>query len=215
MHPLSFQIKRAHHRVIALGRQVLRKFALTPARFDLLGIVYKRWMFQKRLYDAPAQTDLCRLLGVTAPTVSRMVRSLEVLGIVRRFRNPVDRRTKQVALTDEGLELFRKAHEHAFANSRFELAYQSAFGKPSAVLEHAVIRLKHGVRVIAKAFGDTSTLSYDWISKSGCPRGGFEEDRTAWRREPDDAGAHPSIGSSTGVGSLRGCSAEEGHVPQQ
>ncbi len=163
MHPLSFQIKRVHHRVIALGTQVLRKFGLTPARFDLLVIVYTRWEFQKRLYDAPAQTDLCRLLGVTAPTISRMVRSLEELGIVRRFRNPGDRRTKQVTLTDRGLELLRDAFDHVFAKPRFELAYQSAFGEPSAPLELAVLRLKDNIQKIAKAFGDTSTLSYDWI----------------------------------------------------
>ncbi len=165
MHPLSFQIKRAHHRVIALGKQLLHRFGLTPARFDLLVIVYARWEFQKRLYDAPAQTDLCRVLGVTAPTVSRMVRSLEEHGIVRRFRNPVDRRTKQVTLTEEGLALFREAFDHVFAKPRFDRAYQSAFGGPSARISRTVLRLKESVQTIAKAFGDTSTLSYDLVWK--------------------------------------------------
>ncbi len=163
MHSLSFQLKRAHHRVVALGKRVLRKFALTPARFDLLYIVYQRWMFQKRLYDAPAQTDLCRILGVTAATVSKMLRSLEERGIVKRFRSTVDRRTKQVALTDEGLELFRDAFEHVFETPRLDVAYQSAFGAPSARVELTVIRIKKGIRTIATAFGDTSSLSYDWI----------------------------------------------------
>ncbi len=163
MHPLSFQIKRAHHRIVAFGRHVLRKLALTPARFDLLYIVYKRWTFQKRLYDAPAQTDLCRILGVTAATISRMVRSLEELGIVRRFGSPVDRRTKQVALTDEGLQLFREAFDHVFAKSAVDLAYQRAFGEPSEPMVLAVIRQVKGIKTIAKAFGDTSSLSYDWV----------------------------------------------------
>jgi hypothetical protein len=67
MHSLSFQLKRAHHRVVAFGKAILRRFGLTPARFDLLYVVYARWVFRRRVYDAPAQTDLCRTLGVTAP----------------------------------------------------------------------------------------------------------------------------------------------------
>ncbi len=171
MHPLQFQLKRAHHRLIAFGKRVLRKFALTPARFDLLYIVYKRWTFQKRLYDAPAQTDLCRVLGVTAATVSRMVRSLEDLGIVRRFRNPVDRRTKQVTLTEEGLQLFREASDHVFETPIVDVAHQRAFGPPSEPTVLAVIRAKKDVQTIARAFGDTSTLSYDWVwNASRTPR---------------------------------------------
>ncbi len=163
MHPVSFQLKRAHQRVVAFGKRVLRNFALTPARFDLLLIVYKRWEFQKRLWDAPAQTDLCRALGVTAPTVSRMVRSLEELGIVHRFPNPGDRRIKHVALTEEGHELFCDAFDHVFEKPLFDLAYQSVFGEPSVILDLAVMEIKKVLQVIAKGFGDTSTLSYDWI----------------------------------------------------
>ncbi len=163
MHPLWFQIKRAHHRIVAFGKHVLRRFSLTPSRFDLLYVVYKRWMFQKRLYDAPAQTDLCRILGVTAATVSRMVRSLEELGIVRRFGNPVDRRTKQVTLTDEGLALFQAAFDHVFRKTIVDLACQRAFGEPSEPMVLAVIRAKRDAQTVAKGFGDTSLLSYDWV----------------------------------------------------
>ncbi len=161
MHSLSFQLKRAHHRVVAFGQSVLRRFGLTPARFDLLFIVYVRWTFQKRVYDAPAQTDLCRVLGVTAATVSRMVRSLEELGIVTRFKSPVDRRTKQVSLTKEGLDLFREALRHVFQKGVVDLAYQSAFGNASLDLEPAVSRFKDKVRTVARVFGDTSSLTYD------------------------------------------------------
>ncbi len=161
MHSLSFQLKRAHHRVVAFGKSVLRRFGLTPARFDLLFIVYARWTFQKRIYDAPAQTDLCRVLGVTAPTVSRMVRSLEELGIVTRFRNPVDRRTKQVSLTEEGLDLFHEALQHVFKGRVVDLAYQRVFGDQRVDLDLAVTVLKKHVQKVARGFGDRSSFTYE------------------------------------------------------
>jgi DNA-binding MarR family transcriptional regulator len=175
MHSLSFQLKRAHHRVVAFGKSVLRRFGLTPARFDLLFVVYARWEFRKRIYDAPAQTDLCRVLGVTAATVSRMVGRLEELGIVTRFGSRIDRRTKQVALTQEGLDLVREALDEIVEREVVELAFQRALRvqrsaddagifadwKPCAKLERAVAKLKGCIEKVAKAFGDTSTLVYD------------------------------------------------------
>jgi DNA-binding MarR family transcriptional regulator len=174
MHSLSFQLKRAHHRVVAFGKSILRKFGLTPARFDLLYVVYARWEFRKRAYDAPAQTDLCRALGVTAATVSRMVGRLERLGIVTRFGSRIDRRTKQVALTREGLDLLREAVDEILEEGVVDRAYQRAVRGcpspdmdplaevgPSAGLQLAVAELKERVEKIAKAFGDTSTLRYD------------------------------------------------------
>jgi DNA-binding MarR family transcriptional regulator len=181
MHSLSFQLKRAHHRVVAFGKSVLRRFGLTPARFDLLYVVYARWEFRKRIYDAPAQTDLCRALGVTAATVSRMVGRLEKLGFVTRFGSRIDRRTKQVALTEEGLALLREALDRIREDEVVELAYQRALREPSpadlewfadrqpsAALRRAVASLKERVAKMAKAFGDTSTLRYDapWLWRS-------------------------------------------------
>jgi DNA-binding MarR family transcriptional regulator len=150
MHPFSFRLKRAHQRVVLLGGSILREFGLTPARFDLLFLVHER------LNDAPTQTELSRALGVTAATVSRMVRSLEELGIVMRF-HVADRRAKHVALTEGGIALFREASWHAFGDLLSQ-TYQSAFGKPSAWIDLVVTKLAVQVEKIARAFGDTSAL---------------------------------------------------------
>ncbi len=174
MHSLSFQLKRAHHRVVAFGKSVLRRFGLTPARFDLLFVVYARWTFRKRVYDAPAQMELCRVLGVTAATVSRMVRSLEELGIVTRFRNPVDHRTKQVSLTKEGLDVFHEALEYVLGTRVVDVAYRRAFAPHYEGFELAVAVLKHRVETVAKAFGDTSSFTYEcawkWDDERRTPR---------------------------------------------
>ena len=48
-------------------------------------------------------TDLARQIGVSRPTVSRMLRSLEELGLVERRRSDVDRRQLEVSLTYLGV----------------------------------------------------------------------------------------------------------------
>ena len=96
MNAAFFGLKRAHHSVLRLGRHAFASIGLTAARFDLLFAVHShngRRMPQRKLQ---------RILGVCRATVSRMLRSLEELGLVQRTRSDVDRRRKLVALTKEG-----------------------------------------------------------------------------------------------------------------
>jgi DNA-binding MarR family transcriptional regulator len=46
--------------------------------------------------------DLAEHEGVSAPTATRVVASLEEVGLLSRATDPADRRTSYVALTDEG-----------------------------------------------------------------------------------------------------------------
>jgi DNA-binding MarR family transcriptional regulator len=46
--------------------------------------------------------DLADREGVSAPTATRVVASLEELGLLSRASDPSDRRTSYIALTDEG-----------------------------------------------------------------------------------------------------------------
>ncbi len=152
MHPMAFQLKRAHLRVVAFGQALLDEFGLTPARFDLLYIVHER------TNHAPTQVELCRALGVTAATVSKMVKSLERLGIVERFKC-YDKRLKYVALSERGLTLFREAMNHVF-DRRLEARFEAAFGTPSPYMDLVVTKLVSKVAQIARTFGDTSKLTY-------------------------------------------------------
>ena len=78
---------------------------MTPARLDLMFFVHT----QSGL--GIAQRDLRRGLGVSAPTVSRMLRSLETLGLVVRTPVSVDRRQRWVQLTALGHALVRRARK--------------------------------------------------------------------------------------------------------
>jgi DNA-binding MarR family transcriptional regulator len=84
----------------ALGEQLLgaceaARFGVTPARFDLMRLIYERnfrWV----------QSHLRGRLGVARATISRMLKSLEKLGWIERVVNPFDRRTRDCVLTYEG-----------------------------------------------------------------------------------------------------------------
>src|SRR3954471_16894373 len=95
MHASFFGIKRVHLRVLAVTRPMIKDYELTPARFDMLRVVLLH-------PDGIAQTTLRWLLGVSAPTVSRMLKSLQQLGFVERERDLADGRCLNVLLTPRG-----------------------------------------------------------------------------------------------------------------
>src|ERR1700712_4571942 len=86
MPPIFFSLKRTHHRALAYSRKFTNPNGLTPARFDMM------YAIDQHRDSLLWQSDLRRLLGVTAATISRMVRSLEDLGYVTRTPNDYDHR---------------------------------------------------------------------------------------------------------------------------
>ena len=95
MDDIFFQAKRSHLAVNRWALFKLREFGVTPARFDLMRLIYDRnfrWV----------QSQLRARLGVARATISRMLRSLERLGWIERKPNPFDRRTRDCVLTYEG-----------------------------------------------------------------------------------------------------------------
>jgi DNA-binding MarR family transcriptional regulator len=104
MHAIFFGMKRAFHATLRITRKELRTFGLTAARFDLM------WALLQNPPGYAYQSQLRRLLGVTAPTVSRMVNSLRDLGFLRAERcRSGDRRQRFIQLTELGLERIRAA----------------------------------------------------------------------------------------------------------
>ena len=106
MNPVFFGLKRAYHSTLRIGRANFRALQLTAARFDLLYALTDRGRPRN---EATRQSVLRRMLGVSRPTVSRMLRSLEELGFVRRQRSEVDRRQLEVRLTGYGRGCVRAA----------------------------------------------------------------------------------------------------------
>jgi DNA-binding MarR family transcriptional regulator len=161
MHAVFFGTKRAFHATLRILRKPLKGYGLTAARFDLL------WVLSQACF-ATRQSKLRKELGVTAPTVSRMVKSLEALGLVRTERDRYDRRQRCVELTKAGLATIRAAAECFIRGRIGKRILQRAFacGVVGARRTEAVFQCtsetEDMLRCIRQMCGDTATLHYPW-----------------------------------------------------
>ena len=98
MHPLCFGVKRLYLLLLreVEGILMFKDFWTTPARFDLLRVLHKH-------PQGIARFKLVRLLGVSGPVVSRMLKALEAEGWLTRTRFPKDRRVVMVKPTEIAL----------------------------------------------------------------------------------------------------------------
>jgi len=160
MHPLSFIIKRVHHRLLAYARPFAKFFNITPARYDLLRCIKRG--------DGYYQAELPDILGVTRTTVSRMLIALERQGLIVRThlvdeRGRRHRRMNWVAVTTEGRRVmtaidgsivyawFQTAFEHFFMNER---------NIRRCAAERAVKKLSTTLARFAHAFFDTAYIKF-------------------------------------------------------
>jgi len=163
MHRIFFGLKRAHHGTLRVTRTVLAAMGLTAARFDLLYAV-------KKVRRGMIQSALRKVLGVSRATVSRMLASLEELGLVRRTPYEGDRRQKFVALTGKGWWRISRAHRHFTRSGWAQLAIDSALsGKyddhrwcNEAACAEATGALPATLQNVRRGFRDFATLDYPW-----------------------------------------------------
>jgi DNA-binding MarR family transcriptional regulator len=160
-----FGLKRAFHGTLRITRAPLRRLGLTAARFDLLyALPHGSQQYEQGIW----QSRLRRQLGVSRPTVSRMLASLEQLGLVHRKRSRDDRRQSIVALTRLGCTLIRKAKRLFIGSGWAQLALDTAFGQPGNLWWddfHCFRRmdtLEGLLRSIRDTFGDFAVLRYPW-----------------------------------------------------
>ena len=159
MNQIFFGLKRAHHGVLRITRPALAQLGLTPARFDLLYALHdKQW--------GVTQRSLRGLLGVSAPTVSRMLASLEELGLIRRELDYGYRRRLYVRLTEEGRRRIRKAIRRFIKWGWAQLAVDSALcperwhdeGACFVAMEECDSMLN----AFRRAYGDLAKLYFPW-----------------------------------------------------
>ena len=159
MHPVFFGLKRAHHLSVAVARNLTCHFGLTPARFDML-------LALERARPSMRQRDLRRILGVSAPTVSRMLKALESLGLVLRRKEPLtirraDRRHRRVMLTDRGRARIRAAMRSIFGPAAASWAVECSL---SPTWWSAALRRVHVntflwlLSTLRRSFGDIGNL---------------------------------------------------------
>jgi DNA-binding MarR family transcriptional regulator len=160
MHAVFFGCKRAFHSTLRLTRKTLGKMGLTAARFDLLYALHShgRW--------GALQSGLRRTLGVCSSVISRMLKSLELLGYVSRERAMGDRRQRMVTLTNKGRARIQGGIRQFISWGYVSLALESVLvpddpfdsWKGLVAVESADTLL----RSLRKGFGDSATLHYPW-----------------------------------------------------
>jgi DNA-binding MarR family transcriptional regulator len=161
MHTMFFGVKRVHLRVLHMSRGLLREVffkkeqRLTPARFDMMRII--------KLYEEEGipQASIQVLLGVSAPTVSRMLKSLEALGYVERDRLSRDRRCVVVKITELGsstvataMPLVDKGVAERLALLGLDFAHDVA-AAALATLQKTLLRIR-------KRYADPSPVEHPW-----------------------------------------------------
>jgi DNA-binding MarR family transcriptional regulator len=156
MHAAFFGFKRVHLRVVHITQALLRERHLTPARFDMMRIVE---MYED---EGVPQSTIQHLLGVSAPTVSRMLKSLEKLGFVRLSRLARDRRRGLVNITAVGQWVVQNAREPLVDSGVGErmalrgLAFDQEAARPALdTLQRFLWRLRRN-------YGDSAPLDHPW-----------------------------------------------------
>jgi DNA-binding MarR family transcriptional regulator len=164
MHAIFFGLKRAHHGTLRITRHVLARMGLTAARFDML------FAISSRRRAGILQSTLRRRLGVCRATASRMLASLEELGLVTRERDLYDRRQRLVRITTRGQRRIAFAYRHFTLSGWAQLVVDSALGAEGSRYHWyrreeciAVTSLLEGLLgQLRRAFFDHARLDYPW-----------------------------------------------------
>jgi DNA-binding MarR family transcriptional regulator len=164
MHAIFFGLKRAHHGTLRITRDALGRMGLTAARFDMM---YALKLGPKH---GSRQSALRRALGVCRSTISRMLTSLEKIGLVTRAIDRVDRRRKVVALTTLGRWRIAFAHRQLTRSGWAQLAVDSALAGEGSKYHWSVpaqciaaTRLLDGLlNQLRRAYFDRAKLDYPW-----------------------------------------------------
>jgi DNA-binding MarR family transcriptional regulator len=97
---LGFLITQAHHRFRGRADEILRPLGIEVRHFGALTALAD---------GVPSQRELADRLRVSGPVVVEMVDALEARGMVERRRDPVDRRSNALIVTDAGRDALEAA----------------------------------------------------------------------------------------------------------
>lgn len=107
------RLHRAYYRYQDQLTRVFDSFDLTISSFAILAALRRAGSPYRRTAGELAEANL-----VTTGGITQRVDKLEAVGLVRRERDPQDRRVVYVELTDKGLDVVDRVSVAHFANER-------------------------------------------------------------------------------------------------
>lgn len=100
---VGYNFRRAYITIMPLFEKRMRKLELRPVDFTVLSLLKANpHINQKRL---------SRAINVSPPNLATLLDRLQQRGLLMRERNPLDRRSQTLALTDAGKRLCSKAEK--------------------------------------------------------------------------------------------------------
>jgi len=112
---VGYNCKRAYLHIKPMFDKRMAKYDLRPVEFSVLSLLKANPnVKQKRLADA---------INVSPPNLATLLDRLEARNLVVRQRNPLDKRSQTLVLTEEGARLCDKAEKTAM---ELEVAASSA-----------------------------------------------------------------------------------------
>jgi DNA-binding MarR family transcriptional regulator len=112
---VGYNCKRAYLHIKPMFDKRMAKYDLRPVEFSVLSLLKANPnVKQKRLADA---------INVSPPNLATLLDRLEARNLVVRQRNPLDKRSQTLVLTEEGTRLCDKAEKTAM---ELEVAASSA-----------------------------------------------------------------------------------------
>ena len=161
---ITFGTKRAFQGFVRVTRKRLVALGLTAARFDLLSVLVGS-RGGESCAAGVRQSVIRRMLGVTAPVVTRMLRALEALGWVYRWReDDWDRRQIRVALTEAGERCILRARKVMLPAVKRMVHRAICFGQQRSADARFIhmATLESYLSGLRTRFGDTARLYYPW-----------------------------------------------------
>lgn len=108
----GYLIRRLHQIHVAIFLDECADFGITPVQFAVMTVLLNN--------PGADQASIAREAGIDRTNVADVLARLEQRGIVRRRRNPSDRRMRVAVLTDEGERISREM-EHASLRAQARL----------------------------------------------------------------------------------------------
>jgi len=96
--PLGLQLSRTARLATTAFERAMSDAGGTAAAFQVLVLV--------RSGEWGTQAGMAEAMGITGATLTHHLNAMEARGLVRRWREPTNRRVQRVELTDEGAALF-------------------------------------------------------------------------------------------------------------
>jgi len=96
--PIGLQLSRTARLATTAFERAMSEAGGSAAAFQVLVLV--------RSGEWNTQAGMAEAMGITGATLTHHLNAMEAQGLVRRWREPTNRRVQRVELTDEGAALF-------------------------------------------------------------------------------------------------------------